>query len=185
MNDEAIVALFWERSETAIEQTSEAYGGYCRTIAMRILGNESDVEECVSDAYLSAWNAIPPEHPNNLKTFLGKLTRNHALSMLRKRDAQKRGSGEMHIILDECQNLLRERTDQELSDKIAFRDALNQFLRDLPPLTRRVFLQRYWYMLSISEIARELKISESRVKMLLHRTRNKLGEYLKEGDLWM
>lgn len=185
MNDEAIVALFWERSETAIEQTSKAYGDYCRVIAMGILENESDAEECVSDTYLSAWNAIPPAHPNNLKTYLGKLTRNHALSMLRKRDAQKRGSGEMHIILEECQNLLTERTDWELSNKIALRDAFNQFLRDLPPLTRRVFLQRYWYMLSISEIARGLGISESRVKMLLHRTRNKLSEYLKKGDLWM
>lgn len=91
MEDKAIVDLFFARSETAIEETQKKYGRYCHAIAKGILPCEEDAKECVSDAYVGAWNSIPPQKPENLATYLGKLTRNASLDRLRERKAKKRG----------------------------------------------------------------------------------------------
>ena len=101
MEDSQIVQLYWERDARAIPASSEAYGTYCHAIAFRILFSEQDAEEAVNDTWLHAWNAIPPHRPAVLSTFLGKLTRRISLTMLQRRQAQKRGGGEFDLVLEE------------------------------------------------------------------------------------
>ena len=101
MEDSQIVQLYWERDARAIPASSEAYGTYCHSIAFRILFSEQDAEEAVNDTWLHAWNAIPPHRPAVLSTFLGKLTRRISLTMLQRRQAQKRGGGEFDLVLEE------------------------------------------------------------------------------------
>ena len=59
MNDERIIDLFFERSEQAIKELDEKYGRTCHKVSYNILNNRQDAEECVNDAYLGTWNAIP------------------------------------------------------------------------------------------------------------------------------
>ena len=101
MDDKAIVELYWERNEQAIDATAEKYGSYCNAIALRILGNVSDAEECVNDTYQAAWTSIPPNRPATLSTYLGKITRRICLKILRSRETQKRGCGELALSLEE------------------------------------------------------------------------------------
>lgn len=106
MDDKQIVDLYWERSETAISETSKKYGKYCRYIAFNILRNDEDSEECVNDTYLRAWNSIPPNRPSVLKTFLGKITRNLSLDRYELLNAKKRNDGQMPLIFDEIQECI-------------------------------------------------------------------------------
>ena len=183
MEDEQIIALYWDRSENAISETDKKYGQYCHYIARNILQNEEDTAECVSDAYLRLWNSIPPRRPNNLRTFLGKITRNLALNRYEQRKTQKRGAGEIPQVLEELQQCIPSgESPQQLVDGIVLRELLNSFLAGLKPQTRKIFLQRYWYMSSVKEIARDLGITESKVTVTLCRTRQKLASLLeKEG----
>ncbi len=183
MEDKKIIQLFFERSETAISETAEKYGKLCHNIAYNILYNEEDSEECVNDTYMKAWEVIPPQIPEKLAAFLGKITRNLAISKYRYNSSQKRGSGQVAFALEELAECIPDKnsTEQAISDKL-FVEQLNAFLAELPTEKRKVFMQRYWYMRPISEIAEDFSISESKVKMILHRTRNKLKEFLeKEG----
>ena len=182
MEDAKIVALYWERAESALTETQNKYGAYCRQIARNILHNEEDAEECVNDTYMRAWNAIPPHKPARLSTFLGKITRNLALNRYYAYTAQKRGDGQMPAVLEEWQQCVPERFDDGIADELALKEAFDRFLRGLPQERRRIFLRRYWYVSSIREIAQEYSMGESKVKMLLLRTRNELKEFLeKEG----
>ena len=101
MNDDQILDLYWARSEEAVARTAERYGTYCRTIARNILDSQEDEEECVNDAYLRAWNAIPPERPENLGAFLGRITRNLALDRYRRAAAEKRSADRSALVLEE------------------------------------------------------------------------------------
>lgn len=101
MEDREIVNLYWERNSNAIKETASKYGGYCKAIAKNILGNNEDAEECVNDTYLNTWNSIPPNRPNVLSTYLGKITRNLSFDRFRHRHADKRGGGEIELVLDE------------------------------------------------------------------------------------
>ena len=112
MSDEQIIALYWERSETAISETAAVYGNYCHKIAMNILSNSEDADECVNDTYARVWNAIPPQRPNKLSAFLGRITRNLALNVWEKRQAEKRGGGQFEIVLSELEEVL---SDDDLS----------------------------------------------------------------------
>ncbi|MBQ3101245.1 MAG: RNA polymerase sigma factor [Clostridia bacterium] len=182
MEDKQIVELFWARNEQALAETHKKYNYYCRTIAFNILNSNEDSEECVNDTYVRAWNSIPPTRPKWLSVFLGRITRNLALDRSKARKTQKRGNGRAEIVLDEITECINANPQIDVSDDIALRDALNSFLYSLSKETRMVFLKKYWYMYSVSEIADELSITESKVKILLHRTRNSLREYLeKEG----
>ena len=182
MEDAKIVALYWERAESAITETQNKYGTYCRHIARNILHSEEDAEECVNDTYMRAWNAMPPHKPTRLSTFLGKITRNLALNRYYTYTAQKRGDGQLTAVLEEWQQCVPERFDDEIADELALKEAFDRFLRVLPQERRRIFLRRYWYVSSIREIAQEYSMGESKVKMLLLRTRNELKEFLeKEG----
>ncbi len=182
VEDNRIVELYFERSETAISETRNKYGKYCRYIAYNILNSELDAEECENDTYLRAWEAIPPERPKLLKSFLGRITRNLALDRLDRDHAQKRG-GNVFIALEEIGECVPASEDgRAMSDEIALRDAINEFLGYLPRQTRIIFLRRYWYLCSISDISNDLGLSESNVKVILMRTRKKFREHLeKEG----
>ncbi len=183
MEDRKIIELFNERSETAISETAEKYGKYCHVIAYNILYNEEDTQECVNDTYLKAWESIPPQIPNKLSAFLGKITRNLAISKYRYNNSKKRGGGQIPFALEELAECIpaANTTEQAVSDNL-FTEILNRFLEELSLEKRKIFLQRYWYLCSITEIAEEFAISESKVKMILLRTRNKLKQVLeKEG----
>lgn len=183
MKDNDIIELFWKRSENAITETSIKYGKYCFKIAQNILDNEKDSEECVNDAYLKVWNHIPPQRPNNFAAYLGRTTRNTALDKYKNTNRKKRGQGQTEEVLEELTGCIPSNNNTEyIADNIVLAEVLNKFLSTLPTNTRKVFMQRYWYMSSVKEISKELGYSESKVKMLLLRTRNELKLLLeKEG----
>lgn len=183
LKDNEIIDLYNDRDETAISQTNHKYGRYCCATAHRILSDERDVEECVNEAYLRTWNMIPPCSPPSLRTFLGRVVRTVALDMYEKRLTQKRGGEHMTAILDEASHTVPLRkTVEMMADELALQDTVEHFLMQLPPRRRWIFVQRYWHMRSIADIAGELKQSEGSVKMSLSRTRKKLKVVLeKEG----
>lgn len=183
MEDAAIVELYWQREERAISETKTKYGAYCTSIAQRILSNRNDAEECVNDTYLGAWNAIPPHRPARLSTFLGKITRNLSLKKWRARTADKRGGGVVALSLDELQECVaHDATPDEHLETQELARIINEFLAGLEVDDRRMFMCRYWYFEQISEIAERLGFSQSKVKMSLKRTRDKLASYLeREG----
>ena len=183
MDDSQILELYRARSENAIAETANKYGKYCHYIARNILHDNEESEECVNDTYLKAWEVIPPQHPKQLSTFLGKITRNLALNKYKHDTTQKRGAGQVSLALDELQECLPDGSDvEQVVDELVLTETLNRFLASLPIETRKVFMQRYWYLCSIKEIAADFNISESKVKMLLLRARNELKKTLeKEG----
>lgn len=181
MEDSRILELYWERSEEAITETQTKYGRYCHRIAKNILNSDEDAEECVNDTYVRAWNCMPPERPNKLGTFLGRITRNLALDRYDARRAHKR-NGNMELALDELGECISDGADMPVSDEIVLKNAIDGFLEGLGRTARIVFMRRYWYLCSVSDIARSLGMSESNVKVTLMRTRRKFAEHLaKEG----
>ena len=185
MEDSKIIDLYWARSEDAISETDLKYGKYCRYIAYNVLYCEEDTEECVNDTYVRAWNCMPPHKPQILSSFLGKITRNLALDRLAYNNAQKR-KPEMQCTFDELAECLPAEgardTENDITENIVINDVVNKFLKSLPLQTRVIFMRRYWYMSSINEIAEDYGVSESKVKVTLHRARKKFKELLeKEG----
>lgn len=183
MDDKTIIDLYWKRSETAISETANKYGRYCRRIAYNILHNNEDCEECVNDAYLKAWNAMPPKRPNRLSVFLGKIVRNLSFDRYNGYTAKKRGGGEIPLVLEELEACIPASSDTEQAlDELALGEMLNCFLAGVKPEARILFVRRYWYLDPVKEIASSSGISESKVKTTLMRTRNQLKQFLeKEG----
>lgn len=185
MEDSKIIDLYFERSQSAIKETHEKYGHYCHTVAYNVLYSYEDAEECVNDTYLRAWKSIPPHRPLRLGAFLGKITRNLALDRYDARTAKKR-SGAVEVALEEISECVPDsHGEQDESDGGVLRDAINSFLASLPRRTRIIFMQRYWYLSSISEISASLGISESNVKVILMRTRKKFKEYLEKEEIFI
>ena len=181
MEDSEILALFFVRDEKAIDESERKYGALCRSVAGRILDSPQDTEECVSDTWLRAWNAIPPERPGRLDVYFTKITRNLALDRWRSSRTKKKGGGELDLCLDELKNTLSD-ADADPADRLVLRELLNRFLRGLSAEAREIFLLRYWYFCPNDEIARRTGKSTVAVKVSLHRTREKLRNYLeKEG----
>lgn len=183
MDDNIIVDLYFQRSEKAIIETATKYGNYCYSIAYNILSSNEDAEESVNDTYNDAWNSIPPHRPSILATFLGKITRRISIDRWRKRNAEKRGGGEIPLVLDELQDCIANVTSvEEEYEKQHLSDVINTFVKSLPETEQKVFLCRYWYVDSISSISKQFGFSESKVKSMLLRTREKLRLVLiKEG----
>lgn len=184
MRDEAIVELYWSRDERAIAQTDEKYHIYCHTIADRILHSTDDAEECVNDTWLRAWNTMPPQKPSNLRLFLGRITRNLSLDRYRRLHAEKRGGGEMPVLLEELSDCTTGRDavyEQMQKNELARR--LNLFLQTLSQRDRTVFLKRYFYAMTVGEIARQIGTTENNVSKILSRTREKLKDCLGEEDV--
>lgn len=183
MNDNEIVDLFWQRVETAIDEASKKYAKYCYSISFRILYSNEDANECVNDTFFRAWNAIPPARPNCLSTFLGKITRNISLNRYEKMNAAKRGGGVVEMALSELEECVPSAMDVEQTvDETILTEIINSFLGTLPRQQRMIFVRRYWYLCTMSEIATDYGTTESNVRSILFRTRNKLKIYLqKEG----
>lgn len=183
MEDKQLIDLYWERSETAISETAKKYNRYCHTIAFNILHNNEDAEECVNDTYMRAWGVIPPQRPNRLSTFLGKITRNLSLNKYEKYAAEKRGFGQVPLALDELQDCIPAvgSVEQTIEDEVLI-EIINRYLASLSREIRIIFIRRYWYLSPVNEIAADYNFSESKVKMTLLRARNELKQFLeKEG----
>lgn len=183
MKDNEIIELYWERNEAAITATAEKYGGYCHTIAYNILHNNEDAEECVNDTWLGAWKSLPPQRPNRLATYLGKITRNLSLDRFKQYNAAKRGSGQAELVLTELEDCVPAETDVEQSvDEMVLVESINQFLYAQSERKRNIFIRRYWYLYPIRDIAQTYGMSESKTASLLFRMRNELKVHLeKEG----
>lgn len=181
MDDEKIVHMYFDRDEQAISATADKYGNYCTSIAKNILGNHEDAEECVNDTYLNTWNAIPPHRPLMLSTFLGKIVRNLAFNRYKHNTANKRGSGEIVAVLDELAGCVsgNDNVEQayEYKEMVA---AINDFLGALPTEKRNIFVCRYWYTDSISDIAARYDTPYFAVSMTLNRLRTNLQNYLRK-----
>lgn len=184
MEDERILDLYWQRSETAIRETAEKYGNYCFAIADNILQNHEDANESVNDTYLKAWNAIPPKRPAVLRAFLGKIVRNLSLNRYAAQSAKKRGGNELALIFAELEGCLSapDTTESE-ADMNHVAQAINAFLLAQDAETRKVFVRRYWYADSVSAIAQRFGMSESKAKSMLFRTRKKLKTHLEQEGI--
>ena len=181
MDDKQIVDLFFERNENAISETEKKYSRYLNYIAANILPLKEDCEECVNDTYLRLWSSIPPAKPDNLKSYAGTITRNLALDRHDRNTAQKR-SGGTELVYDEIAECLPDTSGQDLTDSLSLKNAINKFLGSLSQGKRVVFMQRYWYLSSVKEIAEINGLSENNVKTTLMRLRAKLKKFLeKEG----
>ena len=184
MTDARIIELYFERQERAITETDRKYGPYCRTIAYNVLHSHEDAEESVNDTYLRAWNSMPPERPNILSAFLGKICRRLSIDRWRRANAEKRGGGEMPLALEELSYCVPAGGGNP-ADELELKELqrlYERFLAALPTTERRVFLCRYWYMDSVADISHRFGFTEAKVTSMLHRTREKFRAILeKEG----
>ncbi len=183
MEDEKIVALYWERNEAAISATEEKYGRYLTRIAYNILADHEDSEESVNDTYLRAWNSMPPHRPCFLSTYLGKITREVSIDRFRRRNREKRRPSQYALSLSELEECIPDNNRTEaIVDLHLLAGAINAYLYTLRPEARNVFVGRYYFMDSIREITAYYGMSESRVKSILHRARKGLRQFLiREG----
>ena len=183
MEDSQIIDLYWARLEQAIQETDTKYGGYCRAIAHNILKSMEDSEECVSDTWLRAWNAMPPQRPSVLSAFLGRITRNLSLARYKAARAEKRGGSSFPAALDELSECVPAGGSVEQTmDERELGQAIDRFLRTIPEKQCSLFLRRYWYAESILQIAERYSLKENTVKSILFRTREQLRKFLqKEG----
>ena len=183
-DDQKIIELYCSRSENAIAETAGKYGRYCTSIAYGILNSREDAQECVSDAYLMAWNAIPPRRPADLGTYLGKITRNLSIDRLRARSREKRGGGEAPLALEELEEVV---VGSDSPENEALRKeltaALNRFLAGLTGQERYVFVRRYWYLDSLGDISEKTGFSGSKVASMLYRLRGRLKKQLIKEEL--
>lgn len=181
MEDQEIVQLYWNREHRAITETASKYGNYCKAIAQNILGSKEDAEECVNDTYLNTWNSLPPHRPSVLSTYLGKITRNVAFDRFRFRHAEKRGNGEINLVLGELAECVSD-TDC-VEDEVIRHElihAINAFLSTISKKNRDIFLLRYWYVMPLSEIGKKCGMTSGNVSVTLSRVRKKLKQHLKE-----
>ena len=184
MDDKQIVRPFFERSEQAIAALSQKYGALCFRIAHNILNDRQDAEECVNDAYLGAWNSIPPQSPDPLRAYICRIVRNYSLKKLRANTAIKRG-GRFEVSLSELEDCV---SDQTLDEQLSISELsaqIDAFLSALPKDDRVMFVKRYWFSESLSEIADAFHITENNVSVRLCRIRGKLHQYLdhKEANI--
>lgn len=183
MEDNQIIELYWQRSESAITETSKKYSRLLVSIALNILGNYSDAEECENDTYIAVWNSIPPTRPNVFSAFLSKIVRNISINRYEYNRAKKRNS-EYDLILSELEDCVASTASVEetyVAGEIA--SYIDDFLKTQKQETRVIFVRRYWYADSVKDISKRMKISESKVKTVLFRTRKELQLYLAEREV--
>lgn len=180
MTDEEILTLFFQRDENAIEQTRIKYGAYCGKIAARILSSNEDREECMNDALLRLWNAIPPQRPDSLKLYLAAVVRNLSFSRYRKLSAQS-GTDVGPVLAELAECVQGQETPEEIMLAKDLGKEINLFLGTLRPQDRKIFLRRYFFTESTREIAKRYGLRESSVRVSLSRTRSKLKQHLMQG----
>lgn len=185
MEDSQIIELYWRKNADAISETANKYGAYCFTIANNILHSAEDSEECVNDTWLHAWNAMPPQRPAVFRIFLAKITRNLSLNRFHARNVEKRGGGEIRLVLDELSECLAGGTDVEAAYEAAeLEQCICRFVRSLPERERNVFVRRYFFTEPVAEIAARYGLTANHIMVMLSRARKKLKLTLeKEGFL--
>lgn len=184
MEDRAIIALLFDRAETAIDALAQRFGSRLYQIAMNILCSSRDAEECVNDTYLALWNTIPPERPDPLCAYTYRIGRNTALKKLRANTAQIRNSA-YDVSLDELAGCIADDSLWETLDAKALGQAIDRFLDTQSKDSRVIFLRRYWFGDSVKEIARAMAMTEGAVSVRLNRVRNALKHYLKKEGYFL
>ncbi|HIS66248.1 MAG TPA: sigma-70 family RNA polymerase sigma factor [Candidatus Scatomorpha merdipullorum] len=185
MEDREIVDLLFARSERGLDELERKYGRRLHALAMNILADSRDADECLNDVRLAVWNAIPPERPERLTPWLSRVTRNTALSLRRGSRAQKRFGG-YDAALDELAESLA--APGSVSDELEAKELaglIERFLDSLSAENRVIFLRRYWYGDEIGEIARRTKLTAKLVTLRLTRLRKRLRRYLEESEVWI
>lgn len=182
MNDSQIIELYFARNQRALSESQTKFGAYCTSVARNILNDDRDVEEAVNQTWFESWKVIPPQKPDILSAFLGKITRNISLNMIRSRSAQKRQAdfAESYSELEEIVGT------SSVEDEISAKDlagSINRFIAELPEIQQKIFVCRYWYFDSVEEIGKRFGFSKSKVKSTLYRIRKKLHKHLTEENL--
>ena len=183
MQDSRIIELYWQKNADAITETRNKYGAYCFAIADNILHSKEDAEECVNDTWLHAWNAIPPQRPRRLRMFLAKITRNLSFNRFNARTAEKRGGGELVLVLDELAECIASESDVESAyEAKELGQSIKSFIRMLPERDGNVFVRRYFFTEPAAVIAKRYGLTENNVMVILSRTRRKLKtQLIREG----
>ncbi len=183
MDDSRIIELYFSRDNSAISETKQKYGRLLYSVSYNILNSREDAEECESDTYMAAWDQIPPTKPQVLSAFLSRITRNLSFKKLKAQNAQKRGGNDHTLPLDELIATIPDRKNP--ITQLELTEILNAFLRELPPRERQVFICHYWYCDPIKDIARQFGFTQSKVKMMLSRTRTKLFAHLEKEEVYI
>ena len=179
VDDERIIELYFKRDEAAIKETSDKYGRLCYFVANNILSCHEDSEECVNDTYARAWSSIPPNKPEKLGAYLAKITRNLALDRYNEQNAKKRKAQSDAVSLEELEAILSNEGETP-EDEIIMKECINSFLYSLDKEKRIVFVQRYFYMCSVEDIAKNNSLKENNVRVMLLRLRQKFKKHLSE-----
>lgn len=185
IDDEKIIEMFFERSEQGIRELDIKYGKICHNLSYNIVNNRQDAEECVNDAYLGAWNAIPPVRPNPLLSYIVKIVRNISLKIYWRKEAAKR-SGHYTIALEEIEGCIADQKTVE--DEIEARELariIEEFLDTLTLENRVIFMRRYWFADSYKDIAEFMGLSEKNISVRLTRIREKMKQYLIEREVFV
>ena len=183
MDDKKIIELYFARSERAISETDKKFGSNCRRTAYNILRNIQDSEECTNDTYMRLWSVIPPQKPIPLYAFIMRIVRNLALDRVKQFSAIKRGGEVYDAAYDELSECVPSKDNvQKTVEGMELTESIEKFLSTVSREKKRIFLMRYWSFMTVQEISERLGLSESKVKVTLMRTREKLKKYLeKEG----
>lgn len=185
MEDEKIIEMFFERSEQSIRELDIKYGKVCRKLSYNIVNSRQDAEECVNDAYLGAWNAIPPVKPDPLLTYICKIVRNISLKIYYKKEAAKRNST-YTIVMEEIEACIAgpDTVEAEIEAKELAR-IIESFLDTLTAENRVIFMRRYWFSDSCKDIAGFVGLSEKNISVRLTRIRQKMKSYLAEREVFV
>ena len=185
IDDEKIIALFFERSEQGIRELDNKYGEILHSLSYNIVNNRQDAEECVNDAYLGAWNAIPPARPNPLLTYICKIVRNISLKIYYRKEAAKRSS-HYTIAMEEIEACIADpKTVEAGIEAREFARIIESFLDTLTTENRVIFMRRYWFSDSCKDIAEFVGLSEKNVSVRLTRIRQKMKDYLAEREVFV
>ncbi len=182
MEDSKIIELYFERNQSAISETKEKYGKLIKRISKNILGNSEDSEECENDTYLGVWSSVPPERPGSLIAYVARIARNLSLKKLEYQTAGKRNFN-MSVSLSELEEIL---PDGSITEDIEYKElgkTVSEFLYTESKESRDMFIRKYWFFDSVSDIAELFSVSESKVKSSLFHTRNRLKKYLVEREV--
>jgi RNA polymerase sigma-70 factor (ECF subfamily) len=182
VSDEEILDLLWSRSEEGLRGVREKYQPLCHRLAMNLLGQREDAEECVSDVYMAVWESIPPNRPASLSAYVAKVTRNIAISYIRKREALCRRCGGT-VLIDELAECLPEPDALDPVDDLTLRDALNAFFRSLLEEDRAIMLRRYYDGECVETIAKDVRIRPGTLRVRLHRLRERLRRHLADHGI--
>lgn len=181
LEDSEIIALYFARSQQAISETDIKYGSLCRSISVRIVGDQRDAEECVSDTYFKVWNTIPPQKPESLSAFISRIVRNLSLDCFRRKSAQKR-QGDDALPFEELSECIPDRAEEAENEAVT--ECLNDFLAELPREQRVYFMRRYYMGEPLADIAERYGISANNLGVLMHRLRKRFRKRLTESGVF-